>query len=111
MRDHRQSVEVEFCSSASDGFEQLLLGLQIECQMGLLFAMAGRAPEIIESSDGVHICVHDLGGPNGGTPAPLLFSHATGFHRPFGLSKPSCRFDSVLLIWVFRPAHSSRSSQ
>ena len=31
VRDHRQSVEVEFCSSASDGFEQLLLGLQIEC--------------------------------------------------------------------------------
>lgn len=43
--------------------------------------MAGRAYEVIESSDGVRIALHDLGGPSGGTPAPvLLFSHATGFH-------------------------------
>ena len=35
----------------------------------------------IESSDGVRIALHDLGGPSRGTTAPvLLFSHATGFH-------------------------------
>jgi pimeloyl-ACP methyl ester carboxylesterase len=45
----------------------------------LPLAMARRAHEMIESSDGVRITLHDLGGP--GTPAPvLLFSHATGFH-------------------------------
>ena len=43
--------------------------------------MAGRAYEVIESSDGVRVALHDLGGPNGGTTTPvLLFSHATGFH-------------------------------
>ena len=43
--------------------------------------MAGRAYEVIESSDGVRIALHDLGGPSGSTSAPvLLFSHATGFH-------------------------------
>jgi pimeloyl-ACP methyl ester carboxylesterase len=47
----------------------------------LRFAMAGRAHEVIESSDGVRIVLRDLGGPSGGTSTPvLLFSHATGFH-------------------------------
>jgi pimeloyl-ACP methyl ester carboxylesterase len=37
--------------------------------------------EMIESSDGVRIALHDLGGPEGRTPSPvLLFSHATGLH-------------------------------
>ena len=36
---------------------------------------------MIDSSDGVRIAVHDLGGPSGGTTAAvLLFSHATGLH-------------------------------
>jgi pimeloyl-ACP methyl ester carboxylesterase len=35
----------------------------------------------IESSDGVQVALHDLGGPSGGTQAPVLvFSHATGLH-------------------------------
>ena len=39
------------------------------------------AHEMIESSDGVRIALHDLGGPNSGTTTPvLLFSHATGLH-------------------------------
>ena len=43
--------------------------------------MAGHAYEIVQSSDGVRIALHDLGGPSRGTTAPvLLFSHATGFH-------------------------------
>ncbi len=43
--------------------------------------MAGRAHEVIESSDGVQIVLRDLGGPSGGTTTPvLLFSHATGLH-------------------------------
>jgi pimeloyl-ACP methyl ester carboxylesterase len=43
--------------------------------------MAGRATEIIASSDGARIALHDLGGPSGSTTVPvLLFSHATGFH-------------------------------
>lgn len=43
--------------------------------------MAGRADEVIESSDGVRIALHDLGGPGRGAATPvLLFSHATGFH-------------------------------
>jgi pimeloyl-ACP methyl ester carboxylesterase len=42
---------------------------------------AGRVHTIIESSEGVRIALHDLGGPGGGATAPvLLFSHATGFH-------------------------------
>ena len=57
------------------------LGLESNCRIAFRFAMAGRAYEIIESSDGVRIALHDLGGPSRGTPAPvLLFSHATGFH-------------------------------
>ena len=36
---------------------------------------------MIDSSDGVRIALHDLGGPSDGTTTPvLLFSHATGFH-------------------------------
>lgn len=47
----------------------------------LRLAMAGRAHEMIESSDGVRIALHDLGGPEGGATTPVLpFSHATGFH-------------------------------
>ncbi len=43
--------------------------------------MAGRGHLIIDSSDGVRIALHDLGGPSGSTEVPvLLFSHATGFH-------------------------------
>ena len=43
--------------------------------------MAGRAHEMIESSNGVRIALHHLGGPGSGTSAPvLLFSHATGLH-------------------------------
>ncbi len=43
--------------------------------------MAGRAHTVIESSGGVRIVLHDLGGPSGGATAPvLLFSHATGLH-------------------------------
>jgi pimeloyl-ACP methyl ester carboxylesterase len=43
--------------------------------------MASRTPEIIESSDGVQIALHDLGGPSRSSAAPvLLLSHATGFH-------------------------------
>jgi pimeloyl-ACP methyl ester carboxylesterase len=45
----------------------------------LAFDMAAPANEVIQSSDGVRVVLHDLGGPSG--PAPiLLFSHATGFH-------------------------------
>ena len=37
--------------------------------------------EMIESSEGVRIALHDLGGPASGTLVPvLLFSHATGLH-------------------------------
>ena len=46
----------------------------------LLLAMAGRAHEMIESSDAVRIALHDLGGPSGTTTPVLLFSHATGLH-------------------------------
>jgi pimeloyl-ACP methyl ester carboxylesterase len=47
----------------------------------LALAMVGRAHEVVESSDGVRIILHDLGGPVGGITTPvLLFSHATGFH-------------------------------
>ena len=43
--------------------------------------MAGDGPEMIDSSDGVRIALHDLGGPHSGaTTAVLLFSHATGLH-------------------------------
>jgi pimeloyl-ACP methyl ester carboxylesterase len=43
--------------------------------------MAGRSPEMIDSSDGVRIALHDLGGPSSRkTAAVLLFSHATGLH-------------------------------
>jgi pimeloyl-ACP methyl ester carboxylesterase len=43
--------------------------------------MARGAFEMIRSSDGVRIALHDFGGPRGGSAAPvLLFSHATGFH-------------------------------
>jgi pimeloyl-ACP methyl ester carboxylesterase len=43
--------------------------------------MTGHTHEVIQSSDGVRIVLHDLGGPSGGTATPvLLFSHATGFH-------------------------------
>lgn len=42
--------------------------------------MALRAHEMIESSDGVRIALHDLGGPSGTTTPVLLFTHATGFH-------------------------------
>jgi pimeloyl-ACP methyl ester carboxylesterase len=36
---------------------------------------------MIESSDGVRIALHDLGGPESGAAGPvLLFSHATGLH-------------------------------
>lgn len=37
-----------------------------------------RPPATIASSHGVHLAVHDLGGPVDGS--PLLVSHATGFH-------------------------------
>ena len=43
--------------------------------------MAGCTHEMIDSSDGVRVALHDLGGPGGGATTPvLLFSHATGFH-------------------------------
>jgi pimeloyl-ACP methyl ester carboxylesterase len=44
--------------------------------------MVGGAHQVIDSSDGVRIVLHDLGGPSGGVPGTpvLLFSHATGFH-------------------------------
>lgn len=43
--------------------------------------MPDRAPEIVVSSDGVRIAMHDLGGPSGDSTAPvLIFSHATGLH-------------------------------
>jgi pimeloyl-ACP methyl ester carboxylesterase len=43
--------------------------------------MKERALACIESSEGVQVALHDLGGPGGGTNTPvLLFSHATGFH-------------------------------
>lgn len=43
--------------------------------------MARGAFEIIESSDGMRIVMHDLGGPRGDVRVPvLLFAHATGFH-------------------------------
>ncbi len=52
----------------------------------LSLAMADGAHEMIESSGGVRIALHDLGGPKNNTRAPvLLFAHATGFHgRVFG---------------------------
>src|SRR5271163_3617771 len=43
--------------------------------------MARGAFDMIRSSDGVRIALHDFGGPRGGAASPvLLFSHATGFH-------------------------------
>jgi pimeloyl-ACP methyl ester carboxylesterase len=43
--------------------------------------MADHAHEMIESSGGALIALHDLGGPKTNTSVPvLLFSHATGFH-------------------------------
>jgi pimeloyl-ACP methyl ester carboxylesterase len=43
--------------------------------------MARGTFEMIRSSDGVRIALHDFGGPRGSTAAPvLLFAHATGFH-------------------------------
>ncbi len=42
--------------------------------------MARPAHAMIESSDGVRIALHDLGGPSGTTTPVLLFSHATGLH-------------------------------
>ena len=57
------------------------LGCKLGLPASLPLAMAGRSPEMIDSSDGVRIAVHDLGGPSGGpTVAVLLFSHATGLH-------------------------------
>src|SRR5271169_3212082 len=47
----------------------------------LRLAMAGVTYEVIDSSDGVRIVLHHLGGPSGKETTPvLLFSHATGFH-------------------------------
>lgn len=47
----------------------------------LPLAMARHVHEVIESSDGVQVILHDLGGPSDGTNTPvLLFGHATGFH-------------------------------
>lgn len=46
----------------------------------LPLAMGGDSPEMIDSSHGVRVAVHDLGGPSGATAAVLLFSHATGLH-------------------------------
>ena len=52
----------------------------------LSLAMADGVHEMIESSGGVRIALHDLGGPKSNNRAPvLLFAHATGFHgRVFG---------------------------
>jgi pimeloyl-ACP methyl ester carboxylesterase len=53
--------------------------------------MASHAHEVIESSDGVRIVLHDLGGPSGATTTPvLLFSHATGLHG--GVWEPMASF-------------------
>lgn len=37
-------------------------------------------PALLESTDGVAVAVHDLGGPADPSAPVLLFSHATGFH-------------------------------
>ncbi len=35
---------------------------------------------VVDSTDGVRVAVHDLGGPDNPSAPVLLFSHATGFH-------------------------------
>jgi pimeloyl-ACP methyl ester carboxylesterase len=42
--------------------------------------MEAPEPQFIESSDGVRIALHFLGGPSDPEMPTLLFSHATGFH-------------------------------
>lgn len=63
--------------------------------------MEDGACEMIESSGGARIALHDLGGPKSNTCAPvLLFAHATGFHgRVFGplASRLIDRFHCVAL--------------
>jgi pimeloyl-ACP methyl ester carboxylesterase len=43
--------------------------------------MSDDVVEFVESSNGVRVALHDLGGPSDDSSVPvLLFSHATGFH-------------------------------
>ena len=56
-------------------------GTESNAPTSLSLAMADLAYEMIESSGGVLIALHDLGGPKSKTAVPvLLFSHATGLH-------------------------------
>ena len=56
---------------------------------------------MIDSSDGVRIVLHDLGGPSGGVPGTpvLLFSHATGFHGRVWEPMASLLADQTSLPW------------
>jgi len=75
--DGRGGIETPCRTRRHTGFK----GTANEAPGSLSLAMADRAHEMIESSGGVWITQHDLGGPRSNTRVPvLLFAHATGFH-------------------------------